>query len=90
MGHKLLYTALYMARATGSTRTQVYLTRAQRQRLDELRRREGAPLAQLVRAAIDDYLERRAPNADEALSDTFGALPELEVPSRSEWARARG
>jgi predicted DNA-binding protein len=70
-----------------ATRTQIYLTREQRERLDALGRREGKPLAELVRAAVDTYLERSAPDADSALAATFGALPELEVPSRDEWDR---
>jgi predicted DNA-binding protein len=79
----LLYTALYMA----ATRTQIYLTSDQRTRLDALRRREGKPLAELVREAIDDYLAHAIPDAREALDATFGSLPDLAVPSRDEWDR---
>jgi hypothetical protein len=73
-----------------ATRTQVYLTKEQRARLDELRRRDGRPLAELVREAIDGYLESSAPSVDDALQETAGALPELEVPTRDEWDRGRG
>jgi predicted DNA-binding protein len=69
-------------------RTQIYLTQDQRDRLDALGRRDGKPLAALVRDAVDEYLDRAAPDADAALADTFGALPALDVPSRDEWDRA--
>jgi len=81
-----MYTALYMA----ALRTQVYLTKEQRARLDEIRRRDGRPLAEVVREAIDDYLESSAPRVDDAVRETAGALPQLEVPSRDEWDRGRG
>jgi Ribbon-helix-helix domain len=72
-----------------ATRTQVYLTTNQRQRLDELVQRRGVPLAQLVREAVDLYLEEAQPNLEAALAATFGAMPDLEVPSRDEWDRGR-
>lgn len=78
-----MYTALYMP----STRTQIYLTEAQRKRLDEVGEREGKSLAQLIREAVDAYLGEQAPPAEAALDSTFGALPDLEVPSRDEWDR---
>jgi len=78
-----VYTALYMA----SRRTQIYLTLEQRRRLDERRRREKRTLAELVREAVDGYLADRSADAATALSSTFGALPELRVPSRDEWDR---
>ena len=55
---KMLYIALYMA----SIRTQIYLTEDQRDRLDELAEREGKSLAALIRAAVDEYLIRSAPD----------------------------
>jgi predicted DNA-binding protein len=70
-----------------ATRTQIYLTAAQRAELDALRRREGKTLAQVVREAIDSYLEGRGPSVAEALEVTRGKLPDLEVPSRDEWDR---
>jgi len=70
-----------------SFRTQVYLTREQRARLDALRERDGRTLAQLIRDALDAYLASVAPRPDEALARTFGTLPDLEVPSRDEWDR---
>jgi Ribbon-helix-helix protein, copG family len=80
----VLYTALYMP----SKRTQVYLTAEQRRRLDERRRRERRPLAALIREALDVYLADRTADAGTALDSTFGALPDLKVPSRDEWDRA--
>jgi hypothetical protein len=83
---RLLYAALYMPPAT---RTQIYLTAEQRERLDALGRREGKTLAELVRAAVDEFLATAAPDPEAALAATFGALPELEVPTREgdEWDR---
>jgi hypothetical protein len=78
-----MYTALYMP----STRTQIYLSSEQRTRLDALRRREHRSLAEIIREAIDDYLAKVVPDARQALDDTFGALPDLTVPSRAEWDR---
>ncbi|MGQ0506534.1 MAG: hypothetical protein ACT4TC_14570 [Myxococcaceae bacterium] len=78
----MLYAVLYMA-----TPTQIYLTGTQRKLLDEAREREGKTLAQLVREAVDEYLRLRHPDLNSALEETFGALPDLKIPSRSEWAR---
>ena len=83
----LLYTALYMA----STRTQIYLTREQRAKLDALAKREEKTLAELIREAVDRYLEeQRRVDPRAALDATFGACPDLEVPDRSEWDRGYG
>jgi Arc/MetJ-type ribon-helix-helix transcriptional regulator len=79
----LLYTLLYMAPAT---RTQVYLTTEQRERIDALRASDGRSLAEVVRDALDSYLDRERPDAARAFGDTFGAAPDLAVPSRDEWA----
>jgi len=73
-----------------ATRTQIYLTRQQRARLDEIRRREGLTLAELVREAVDQYLEKSAPSVADALRETAGSLPDLDVPPREEWDRPRG
>lgn len=78
-----MYAVLYMA----ATRTQVYLTVEQRRAIDELRRRDGRTLAEVVRDALDVYLERAAPDPREAFEATFGRLPNLQVPSRDEWDR---
>jgi len=71
-------------------RTQIYLTREQRTRLDELRRRGGKSLAEVIRQAVDEYLESPRNNLEAALEATAGALPDLEVPSRDEWDRGYG
>lgn len=82
----MLYTLLYMA----STRTQIYLTDEQRERLDELGAREGKSLAQLIREAVEAYLSHQHADFEEVMRATFGAAPKLEVPSRDEWDRDFG
>lgn len=78
----MLYTPLYMS----SLRTQIYLTGDQRRKLDERARRQGQTLAHVIREAVDEYLAE-APDADQAMQETFGTLPDLTVPSRDEWDR---
>ena len=70
-----------------ATRTQVYLTEEQLQRIDELAARRGLTLAAVVRLALDDFLEDEAPNPEAVLASTFGAVPDIEPPSRDEWDR---
>lgn len=70
-----------------ATRTQIYLTAEQRERLDALGHREGKALAELIREAVDAYLEHGPSDPHAALDATFGALPDIEVPSRDEWER---
>ncbi len=79
----MLYTALYMA----STRTQIYLTVEQREAIDALIRRDGKSLAMVVREALDEYLTPGDADVASALDASFGAIPELTVPSREEWDR---
>lgn len=81
-----MYTARYMA----ATRTQIYLTAEQRERLDELAIIQRRTLANLIREAVDAYLAAAPQHAHGALDASFGSLPELEVPSRSEWERRDG
>lgn len=71
----------------GSTRTQIYLTAEQRRRLDARIRREGQSLAHVVREALDAYLTEPVVDPGRALDETYGSLPDLEVPSRDEWSR---
>jgi hypothetical protein len=78
---------LYVERAT---RTQIYLTAAQRRMIDARARREGTTLAHVVREALDEYLVGDPVDTEAALADTFGTLPDLEVPSRDEWIRTPG
>jgi hypothetical protein len=77
---------LYM----GATRTQVYLTGRQREELDRLSAELHLPMAHLIRDAVDIYIEaRKTPDLAAALEQTFGIMPNLEVPSRDEWDVAR-
>ena len=69
-----------------STRTQIYLTDEQRRALDQRAAREGRTLADLIREAVDAFLSAGV-SREEALGATFGAAPDLEVPSRDEWDR---
>ncbi len=80
----MLYVVLYM----GATRTQIYLTKEQRRKLDERRRREGKTLAAVIRDAVDAYLDGPdAKTLKSILDATFGAAPSFTVPSRSEWRK---
>lgn len=73
-----------------ATRTQVYFTQEQRQRLDALARRQGKTLAQVVREAVDAHVSQAPPDLDAVLEEAFGSMPGLEVPDRSEWDRGYG
>ena len=70
-----------------ATRTQIYLTEEQRDRIDEIVEAEGVTLAEVIRRALDDYLGRNVTNPVAALATTFGADPAISVPSRDEWDR---
>lgn len=74
---------------SGAVRTQVYLTAEQRERLDELRVREGKSLAELIREALDAYVSREFVDVESALATTFGAAADFRVPSRDEWDDGR-
>lgn len=69
-----------------ATRTQVYLTDEQRARIDRVAAAGGLTMAEVIRRALDDYLDHEADAAD-VLASTFGAAPEIEVPSRDGWQR---
>lgn len=69
-----------------STRTQVYLTDEQRARVDRVAASEGLTMAQVIRRALDEYLDD-VPDPDVALDATFGAAPDAAAPSRDSWAR---
>jgi hypothetical protein len=73
----MLYTMLYMA----ATRTQIYLTAEQRDRLDERGAQTGLGLAEMIRQAVDAYLGA-AGDIHAALDDTYGSLPNLDVQQR--------
>jgi predicted DNA-binding protein len=70
-----------------ATRTQIYLTEEQRTRIDRVSEAEGIPMAEVVRRALDQYLDDDV-DAAEALRSTFGAAPDAASPSRDEWQRA--
>jgi hypothetical protein len=70
-----------------SIRTQIYLTVDQRHRIDEVITRDGGSMAEVIRRALDQYLDGANADQSAALDDTFGRLPELTVPSRDEWSR---
>jgi hypothetical protein len=70
-----------------ATRTQVYLTEEQRQRIDVLAGAEGVTMAEIIRRALDSYLDDETPDPEPALAATFGASPDANVPSRDEWDR---
>jgi len=73
-----------------ATRTQVYFTEEQRRRLDAWAKQQGKTLAEVVREAVDAYMADGFPDLQVVLSDTFGSMPDLEVPARSEWDRGYG
>jgi predicted DNA-binding protein len=69
-----------------ATRTQVYLTERQRERIDRIARARGVTMAEVIRSALDEYLEEDA-DPSSALAATFGADPDVSIPSRDEWDR---
>jgi predicted DNA-binding protein len=71
---------MYMA----TVRTQVYLTEAQRARLNDRAQRQGVRMAHIIREAIDSFLSE-----EDDIEATFGAAPDIahRVPSRDEWER---
>ena len=69
-----------------ATRTQIYLTKERRRRIDQTAEAQGLPMAEIVRRALDAYLDDD-PDAGPALSRTFGAQPDADAPSRDGWSR---
>ncbi len=69
----------------GALRTQIYLTADQRRELDAISLRQGSSLAELIREAVDEYLEVRPGDLDDALTASFGAARHAVAPARSEW-----
>jgi hypothetical protein len=83
-----------MLRCMAAIRTQIYLTEEQRRQIEELRTSDGRTLAEVVRAALDEYFATHSREAAEELAErqrvldeTFGCMPDLEVPPREEWDR---
>ena len=70
-----------------ATRTQVYLSDEQRRMIDDIATAEGISLAEVVRRALDSYLNAER-DAAIALAATFGADPEARAPDRDEWDHA--
>lgn len=85
-------------RCMAATRTQVYLTDEQRRQIEELRARDGRTLAEVIRAALDEYLEthgqvareRERAETQRILDETFGIAPDFPYPDRSDWDRGYG
>ncbi len=48
---------------------------------------EGVTMAEVVRRALDAYLEDEVPDPEAALRATFGADPDASAPDRDEWDR---
>ena len=69
-----------------ATRTQIYLTTDQRQGIDAMAGIAGVSMAEIIRRAVDLYLEKHT-DPGPALEATFGVLPDAVAPSRDEWAR---
>jgi hypothetical protein len=72
-----------------STRTQIYLSAAQRRRLDELVRQRRVPMAALIRDALDAYLDHSPGDLEAVLGNTFGSIPDMPYADRRRW-RAGG
>jgi len=70
-----------------ATRTQIYLTTQQRRRIDVIAVRDGVSMADVIRSAVDQYLEGSASDPTAALRATFGADRDVAVPPRDEWDR---
>ena len=87
----------YFVLEMGATRTQISLTAEQRKKLEALSKRERKPLGQIVRDAVDAYLrteltpaKKSSEDIQKILDESFGSMPNLQVPSRDEWEeRAR-
>lgn len=69
-----------------ATRTQVYLTEDQRSRIDRAADAEGVTMAEVIRRAVDQYLDHE-PDPQTALALTFGADPAAAAPARDGWRR---
>ena len=77
-----MYAVLYMS----VIRTQIYLTGRQREGIDHMARLAGVSMAEIIRQAVDSYLDR-CTDPGAALEATFGTVPDAFAPSRDEWER---
>jgi len=77
-------------------RTQIYLDNGQKTALDRLSAEREATVSDLIRQAVDQFLEKVAPDFEEALDRSFGIWRHrhrLGEPSqyvrkiRSEWKK---
>jgi len=67
-----------------ASRTQIYLTPEQRERIDRVAHSKGMTMSEVIRTAVDQYLGE-TPDPAIALASTFGADAGVTVPSRDEW-----
>ena len=65
---------------------EIYFTEEQRDRIDRAAAARGITMAELVREAVDEFLEVD-PDPREVLASTFGAARDASVPSRDDWHR---
>ncbi len=63
------------------------MTGQQRADIDAVATREGITLAEVVRRALDNYLEGLVVDPADILRATFGADTAMAPPSRDEWDR---
>jgi Arc/MetJ-type ribon-helix-helix transcriptional regulator len=60
-------------------RTQIYLTEEQKTALDGIAKMRSISMAEVVREAVSEYLERKTSETRFAvLDETFGAVPEWQ------------
>ncbi len=69
-----------------ASRTQIYLTPEQRERIDRVAHSKGVTMSEVIRTALDQYLDE-TPDPATMLASTFGADTGVTVPSRDEWHR---
>jgi len=53
-------------------RTQIYLTREQKKALKTIATQKHAPLAEVVREAVEQYISKQKPSATERISKARG------------------
>jgi len=59
------------------TRTQIYITQQQQQRLQEVSRRTSISKSELIRQAVNRFLDQAAPAPQECQSEKFAGLAGL-------------